>query len=272
MEIGTVQLILGTSILAAIAAFFAITTNFFNIRDRFKKWRSERKKAKYKKTFFENNPDFEFSLNYLSNPQPGKCILYANLLNISKEIKYIESFEYKFEDPKNPTKIEPSQMFINGEKWPKRLEHGERVAISTDFSMTLPNVAFQYWKKDYQVYCTSKTSTGDFLRSNKIDFDVLVNFLEPINERYKGLAVSLSKKTGGLHRDIEISLWELQIFNRLTVHIVKQLQHNSIPIVEYLIDKHGLIVQEDIWSHWYRDLEHRKIQPIVVEEFLMSLL
>ena len=73
-------------------------------------------------------------------------------------------------------------------------------------------------------------------------------------------------------RDIEISLWELQIFNRLTVHIVKQLQSNGIPIAEYLINEHGLIVQEDMWSHWYRDLENRRIQPSVVEEYLRSLL
>lgn len=52
MEIGTVQLILGTSIIAAVAAFFAITTNFLNIRDRIKKWIIERKKTKYKKNIF----------------------------------------------------------------------------------------------------------------------------------------------------------------------------------------------------------------------------
>ena len=87
MDIGTIQFILGTSVLAAVAALFAIATNFLNLRDRLKKRISERKKIKYKKTFLENNPNFDFSLNYMSDPEPGKCILYANLLNISKEIK-----------------------------------------------------------------------------------------------------------------------------------------------------------------------------------------
>lgn len=271
MDTGTVQLIFGTTIITAIAAIFAITTNFLNIRDRFKKWKTE-KKDKHIKTFSDNNPKFNFSLNYISDPQPRKCILYISLVNLSKETKYINSVNYHFEDSNDPQKFEPIHMVINGEKWPKRLEHGESFSISTDFSMTLPNVAFQYWQKGFTLYCTCNSSTGDSLRSSSVDFDKLMEFMEPINENYKNLAVLLSRSAGGSQRDIEVSLWELQIFKRLTVHIVKQLHHNSIPIVEYLIDKHGLIVQGDIWSNWYRDLEQKQIQPIVVEEFLKSLI
>lgn len=268
----TLNYIFGGTIITGIAAFIAITTNFLNITDRFKKWKSGRKKQKYKKSFYENHPDFKFSLNYLSNPQPGKCILNAKLLNVSNEIKFIESTQYKSEDPKNPKKHVPTNIFMDGEKWPKRLEHGEHFSTSVDYSITLANEAFQYWHKGFKVYCICKTTTGDFLQSNSIEFDKLMDFMDLIDEKYKNLALLLSKKTGGSQRDIEVSLWQLQIFKRLTVHIAKQLQFNKIPIAEYLITEHGLIPQEKIWYHWYSDIEQRKILPKVIEEFLESLL
>nr|WP_314896906.1 hypothetical protein [uncultured Flavobacterium sp.] len=265
-------LIFGVSVLTAIAPVLSITTDFLNIKDRFKKWRDEKKKAKHKKEFCENNPDFKFSLNYLSNPQPGKCNLSVNLLNVSKEVKYIESLEYNYEDPKNRDKFEPSAMFHNSEKWPKRLEHGERVHVFVDFSSFLHNTAFAYWHKGFVVYCTCRTSTGDLLQSNSIDFDKLMGFMEPIEENYKNLAVLLSNKTAGSLRDIEVTLWQLQFFKRLTVHIAKQLQYNNIPIAEYLVSEHGLSTHKNIWVHWYRELEQKKIQPRIIEEFLKSLL
>jgi hypothetical protein len=268
----TLNYIFGGTIITGIAAFIAITSNFLNISDRFKKWRSGRKKQKYKKSFFESNPDFKFSLNYISNPEPGKCILRANLLNVSNEVKFIESTQYRFEDPKNPKKYEPTNIFMNGEKWPKRLEHGEQFSTSVDYSMTLPNLAFQYWYKGFKVYCTCKSTTGDFLQSNSIEFDMLMDFMDPIDEKYKNLAILLSKKTGGSQRDIEVSLWQLQIFKRLTVHVAKQLQYSNIPIAEYLITEHGLIPQKDILYHWSSDIEQRQIQPKIIEEFLESLL
>lgn len=268
----TLNYIFGGTIITGVAAFIAITTNLLNIRDRFKKWRSGRTKEKYKKLFYENNPDFKFSLNYISDPKPRKCILSVRLLNVSNEVKFIESTQYNFKNPQNPKKYEPTNLIMNGEKWPKRLEHGEGFATSVDYSMFLPNLAFQYWGKGFKIYCTCKSTTGDFLKSNSIEFDKLMEFMDPIEEKYKNLAILLSEKTGGSKRDIEISLWQLQVFKRLTVHIAKQLQYNNIPIAEYLIAKHGLIPQEDIWYHWYRDIERSQIQPTVVEEFLKSIL
>lgn len=99
-----------------------------------------------------------------------------------------------------------------------------------------------------------------------------MNFMDPIDEKYNKLAILLSQKTGGSLKNIQVSLWQLQIFKRLTVHIAKQLQYNNIPIAEYLIKEHGLIPQNDIWYHWYRDIEQKQIQPRVIEEFLESLL
>lgn len=268
----TLNYIFGGTIITGVAAFIAITTNFLNITDRLKKWSSRRKKQKFKKSFYENNPDFKFSLNYISNPQPGKCLLRANLLNVSNEVKFIQSIEYKFKDSKEPKKYLPNNMFMNGEKWPKRLEHGEQFSTVVDYSIILPSVAFEYWHKGIKVFCTCKSTTGDFLQSNSIEFDVLMNFMEPLDEKYKELARLVSKKIGGSQRDIEVSLWQLQIFKRLTVHIAKQLQQNNIPIAQYLIIEHGLIPQEDIWYHWYKDIEYKQIQPKVIEEFLKSFL
>lgn len=267
-----IHLIFGGTIVTAVAAFIAITANLFNIKDRLKRWLSEKKKSKFKKAFLENNPDFKFSLNFISNPQPGKCTLNITLLNTSKEVKYIESLNYKFLGSKNTKRHEPSALFTNGEKWPKRLEHGERFSTSVDFSATLANVAFQYWRKGFSVYCISKSTTGDLLRSNKVDFDKLMGFLEPLNENYINLATLLAKKTGGSKVELEISLWQLQFFKRLTVHIGKQLQQNNIPIAEYLIGHYGLIAQKDFWYYSGSVMDQRKIQPNEVEGFLKSLL
>lgn len=267
----TFKYIFGTVLITAIGTIFAITGNFLNIKDRFVKWTELRKKRKFKEVFKEGNPDFNFTLNYLSNPEPGKCVLRATVLNVSKEVKYIDSISYNFRVLTHADRYEPSAMFMNGEKWPKRLEHGERFITSVDFHSTLLNSLFQYWKKGVQVYATCKSTTGDNLCSNPLDFDKLVNFLKPINEDYLNLAVLLSQKTGASQRDVEASLWQLQIFDRMTVHIAKQLQQNNIPIVQYLVDKHGLVIKEDPWYHWYRDLEEKKINPTVIVGFLREI-
>jgi gluconate kinase len=71
-----------------------------NITDRFKKMRRGKKKQKYKKNHFMKTTLIKFSLNYISNPQPEKCILSAHWLNVSNEVKFTESTQYHFEDSK----------------------------------------------------------------------------------------------------------------------------------------------------------------------------
>lgn len=93
----TFKLIFGTALITAIAAILAITSNFFNIKERFVKWRELRKKGKFKEVFKEVNPDFNFTLNYLSDPAPGKCVLHTRVLNVSKEVKYIDDISYNFQ-------------------------------------------------------------------------------------------------------------------------------------------------------------------------------
>jgi hypothetical protein len=266
-----IKLIFGTTIITSLAALIAILGNFFNIRERYIKWKKEKKLNKSRSIFSENNPDFKFSLNYVSNPKPGKCQLSVSVLNTSKEVKFIEELTYNIVDPRFPKNVTPFS-YMNGEKWPKRLEHGERFYVSIEFSSTLSNMAYQCWGKGAKVYCTTRSTTGDLLQSNSIDFDKLMDILEPISEKYLNLADKLSRKTGGTKRDIEITLWQLQFFGRLTVHIARQFQNNKIPIAEYLIQEHGLNFQKDLWFHWHHDLEEKKIQPDVIEGYLNRLL
>lgn len=274
MEI--LKTVFGVVLITAISGTLAVATNFLNLKDRYKKYKATKSKEKHKKDYIENNPDFKFTLNYLSNPPFGECHISTNLVNLSNEIKYVEWVWYNFEDTKNPDKFYPSAGFHHkkfDDKWPKRLEHGERVYISEDFTSFLKNTAFDYWKKGFVVYCATITTTGVHLRSSSIDFDKLMSFLEPMKEENKNLSKALAEKTGGSLRDIEISLWQLQLFNRLTVNIVKQLNYNKIPIVRFLVNKHKMELPENnVWQLWYTELEKRQIQPHIVENFLKSLL
>lgn len=276
MEI--IKTIFGAVLITAIGGTLALATNFLNLKDRYKKYKSTKSKEKHKKEFIENNPDFKFTLNCSSNPPFGECHISASIVNLSNEIKYIEWVWFNFEDTKKPGKFEPSVSFHHNklpDKWPKRLEHGERIYISENFTIHLKNRAFDYWKKGFVVYCATLTTTGVHLRSSSIDFDKLMSFLEPIKEDYKNLSKALSDKTGGSFRDIEISLWQLQLFKRLTIHIVKQLHYNKIPIVKYLVITHQMelpVQVEKVWQVWYSELEKKQIQPQIVENYLKSLL
>lgn len=80
----TFKYIFGTVLITAIGTIFAIPGNFLNIKDRFVKWTELRKKRKFKEVFKEGNPDFNFTLNYLSNPEPGKCVLRATVFKCFK--------------------------------------------------------------------------------------------------------------------------------------------------------------------------------------------
>lgn len=270
--------IFGVVLITALGGTLALATNFLNLKDRYKKHKATKSKEKHKKEFIENNPDFKFTLNYLSNPPSGECHISATLVNLSNEIKYIEWVWFHFEDIKDPSKFLPSAGFHHNkmnDKWPKRLEHGEKVYISEDFTSILKNTAFDYWKKEIIVYCATLTTTGVRLRSTSIDFDKLMTFLEPIKADYKNLSKALSEKTGGSLRDIEVSLWQLQLFKRLTIHIVKQLNYNKIPIIRYLAYTHHMEIPEDtnkVWQIWEKELHKREIQPKIVEDFLKSLL
>ena len=117
-----------------------------------------------------------------------------------------------------------------------------------------------------------KTSTEELIRSIPIDFDVLVKFLIPLNENYKVLSAKIAQKYNVPIRDIEASLWELQLFNRITSHTAKQLTENKIPILEYLISEHNIVLPEGfIWGQLYRDLEKRQISSNTIESFLKTL-
>ncbi|WP_205500037.1 hypothetical protein [Rufibacter psychrotolerans] len=264
--------IFGSVAITAFAAILAIAVNLFNIRDRYKKWKDGKQKSNFKKDYKEENPDFEFSLIDVSNPAPGKCILSSRILNKSKEVKYIESISYNFQFLDNRKDYEPNCFFVDGEKWPKRLENGERFHVSVDFSSSLINSLYRYWQYDVVVYAATRSTTGDLLRSNSISYNKLTNYLPPIEEKYKSLAMILSQKTGSHPRHIEATLWQLQIFNRVTSHIGKQLQQNQIPFEQYLIERHGLTPTIDPWYHWDKAIWEKNILPLEVEEYLKSII
>lgn len=264
--------IIGTAIISSLITLIATGESFFSLRDRFKNSKIDKKRAKLKETYQENHPDFDFSFHYISNPPAGICRLSIGLKNLSKEIKYIEPISYYFEYKHNRNIYLPPCSIIDREEWPKRLEHGQRFYLNLDFNSFLYNNIYDYWRKDVQVLSKIQTSTGDLLRSNPVDFDVLVNFLIPLNENYKVLSAKIAHKYNIPIRDIEASLWELQLFNRITSHTAKQLTENKIPILEYLISEHNIVLPEGfIWGQLYRDLEKRQISSNTIESFLNTL-
>ncbi|KOH42837.1 hypothetical protein [Sunxiuqinia dokdonensis] len=268
-----IEVILITTIVSVLAGILAIGNNIFHLRDRFVNWRKKRKrrnrdKIGNKKNYIENHPSFEFSLGYVSNSPLGTCTLSISFLNLSFETKFIEPITYEFEFLSNKKQREPNIFFSNSEVWPKRLEHGQRFAFSLDFQNTLSNNLFRYWKKGVQVYAVCHSSTGDYLRSDAIGYDELVKHLVPLKKEYSDLAKKLAITRGGSLRDIEASLWQLQLFDRITVHVVRQLQENNIPSLAYLNMEYGLVLKNFSWTQIYTDLENKKIAPIHLINYL----
>ncbi len=254
--------------LSATAAIIAISNNVFNLLEKFKKWRDTKKKKKFKSSFIENNPDFEFRTGHISNSAPGVCKLTISIINRSNEIKYINMVSYNFQIPNDDRFLPPCQILRPGQ-FPKRLENGEPFHIQEDFHNILFNTIYEYWQKNVKVYATCRSTMGDHLRSNYIEYDDLVKHLIPLKVEYKNLAKDLSKKFNGSIRDIEVSLWQLQHFGRITSHIVKQLEQNHVPVLHFLIKNHGIIWEDSSsWVQICRDLETKKIPPnILVTHF-----
>lgn len=269
--------IFGPIVITGLAATLTFITNFLNLRDRFLKWRKE--KNERKKQIEEqqiNIPDvpeiFNFNIGYISNSAPGKCILTISIINKSGEVKFVDPLSYNFKFKQNPNIYQPATMVMGNEKWPKRLEHGERFATSIEFHLILNNNLFQYWKMDALVYATTRTTIGDELKSTSIEYDKLADKLNPLNDEYKNLAKEISEKLHGHYRDVYVSLWQLQLFNRLTTQIAKQLNDCGIPMLEFLINDHKLTFEKYPWGEWYRPLEEKKIPPSEIVRFLKEFL
>jgi hypothetical protein len=258
-------------ILSVTAAILAITNNVFNIKEKFKKWIQKNNRQKFKSSFIENNPDFEFRTGYISNSAPGVCKLTISIINRSQEIKYINMVSYNFQIPNDNRYLPPCQILRQGQ-FPKRLENGEPFHIQEDFQNILFNNSYEYWQKNVKVYATCRSTVGDHLRSNFVEYDDLVKRLIPLRVEYENLAHDLAKKFNALNRDIEVSLWQLQHFDRITVHLAKQLQQNNIPVLQFLIQNHGIVWKDNSsWPQIYRELEAKKIPPKILIEYLKNL-
>jgi|GEM_PF-1866614 len=269
--------IFGPIVITGLAATLTFITNFLNLRDRFLKWRkdkNERKKNIEEQPNEINTPEipenFIFKIGYISNSAPGKCTLTISIINKSGEVKFVDPLSYNFQFKKTPNIYQPATMVMSNENWPQRLEHGERFATSTEFHSILNNNLFQYWKKDVLVYATTRTTIGDELKSNSIEYDKLAEKLTPLNEDYELLAKSISEKLKGHYREVYISLWQLQIFNRLTVHIAKQLNDSGVPILVFLMQDYKLTFEKYPWGEWYSPLEKMKIPPKALIDFLLD--
>ncbi len=257
-------------VLTAAGAIFAFSNNLFNHVERFKKWKQKKKKNKYKSAYIENNPDFEFRTGYISNSPPGICKLTISIINRSLEVKYINMVSYNFKIPNNDKFLPPCQI-LRPDQFPKRLENGEPFYIQEDFHNILFNTLYNYWKKDAEVFATCNSTVGDHLRSNSLEYDKLVERLIPIKKEYKRLTIDLHIKFGGSLRDIEVSLWQLQLFDRMTSGIAQQLQNNQIPILQILNSKCGLVLKDKSWYDIYKELEMKKIPPNLIFNYLNDI-
>ncbi|MDI1322267.1 MAG: hypothetical protein PSV36_05925 [Algoriphagus sp.] len=271
--------IFGPVLITALAAGVTFVTNFLNLRDRFLKWRKERKISIQEKKLNlkdaeapEKKENFIFKIGFISNSAPGKCILTISIINKSGEVKFVDPLSYNFQFKQTPNIYQPATMVMSNENWPRRLEHGERFATTTEFHLILNNNLFQYWKRDVLVFATTRTTIGDELKSNSIEYDKLAENLIPLIEEFKNLAKEISEKLNGYYIDVYVSLWQLQIFNRLTTHIAKQLNDCGIPMLDFLISDHKLTFEKYPWGEWYRPLEEKKIPPSEIVKFLQDFI
>ncbi|MGY6744926.1 MAG: hypothetical protein ACXIUQ_19495 [Cecembia sp.] len=267
--------IFGPILITALAATVTFLTNFLNLRDRFLKWRKEKKESKKKievptngAEILKNPENFIFKIGVISNSEPGKCILNITIINKSGEVKFIDPLSYNFLFKQSPNLYQPPTMVMSKEKWPIRLEHGERFATSFQFQTILNNNLFQYWKKGVLVYATSRTTIGDNFKSNTLEYDKLAEKLIPLNDEYRDLARIISEKINGYYREVYVSLWQLQIFNRLTSHIGRQLSNCGIPVIIFLKEQYGLSYENDPWYEWDKKLLEIKIPPSNIIAFL----
>jgi len=72
-------------------------------------------------------------------------------------------------------------------------------------------------------------------------------------------------------RNIEATIWQLQLFGRITSHITRQLQLNNIPILRYLNEAHGIVLKGSAWHELNKELEREKIPPDGVINYLRRL-
>lgn len=126
--------------------------------------------------------------------------------------------------------------------------------------------------KKCESYATCTSTVGDHLKSNLIEYDDLVQQVIPLRLEYESLAHDLAKKFNALNRDVEVSLWQLQHFDRITSNLVKQLQQHNIPTLQFLTQNHGIVWKDNSsWPQIYRELETKKIPPKILIEYLKKL-
>ena len=161
----------GNIVLVAIGIIIGMITNSLNLFDRYIKFSEKNKKKKFKKNFLIENPDFGITLSPSKNPISKRINLEASILNLSETTKFINTITYDFEQSNNDRFESRQTLFVNGEKWPKRIEHGEEFKVSVDFQGVLINDLSRFWNKNVRVFGICESSTMDKNKSKSIDFD-----------------------------------------------------------------------------------------------------
>lgn len=142
--------VLFTAIFTILGGIIVYLNHSFNLLEKIKKWFETNRRKKYKSSFIENNPDFNFKLGYISNSAPGICRITLSLTNLSKEIRYINMVSYNFMIP-NDNRYLPPFDILRQSQFPKRLEYGEPFHIQEDIQNILFNNLYQYWQKNVKV-------------------------------------------------------------------------------------------------------------------------
>ncbi len=264
--------ILGSVLLVAIVGLVTLLVSFINLKEKFVSWRKNAATSKFKKAYLENHPEFKVSLSFPSNYYKGECMVSFGILNLSNEVKFIEQITYRYALKDNPNQQLPTSHLFAGDKWPKRLEHGERLDVSVPFHHDLFRNMYDYWKREVKVYATCQTTTGDLIKSNSVDYDTLIDVLEPLNHNYLKLAARLAKLNNSSKRNLTVTLWQLQRYKYLTSHIAKQLQRERIPIIEYLIKQYDYVPVDNLWVNWQHNLNRDKIDQLIVVSYLETFL
>lgn len=259
-------------LIVTIITIVTFSDSASNLSEKLKNWQNARRKRKHKSSFVENNPDFSFIIGHISNAPPGTCLVTTKITNQSQEIKYISLVSFNFDVPNSKGVPPPYQIFKEGQTL-ERLENGEVFLLKHNFKILLSNTLYDYWQKGVTVYATCKSTVEDHLKSNSIEYDNLANHLIPLRADYKDLALKLSKKFGATSRNIEVSLWQLQLFKRVTGNVVMQLQQNNIPIVQFLIKNYSNIRQNSSsWPRMCKIIEETHISPRAIVIYLQTMI
>lgn len=236
----------------------AAVNNTFSLIERYVKWR-DRKKGKEL---------YKASLNYVSQTNPPKALISSSITNVSGEIKFVRGITYYFKEANGTTSgfMPTGLLVLSKQKWPHRLENGEILHINDDLTSTIYHRLYECWRKGFVLYYTMRDTFENVVSSNNVNFDDIVKQITQPSQHAFALADSLSKKYPASHRRFLVSLWQIELFDRLQVHIFHQLIRDTMNMnfVSTIVQQFALTEPDK----WYYELEELKVKPLVIFEII----